>query len=44
LDPRFAGSNLAEDYGLLRAIKIHSTTSFGGQVKLSVPFIEVFME
>jgi hypothetical protein len=37
LDPRFAGSNLAEDDGFLRVIKIHSTTSFGGEVKLSVP-------
>jgi hypothetical protein len=26
------------DDGFLRAIKIHSTTSFGGEVKLSVPF------
>jgi hypothetical protein len=37
LDPRFTGSNLAEDDGFLRVIKIHSTTSFGGEVKLSVP-------
>jgi hypothetical protein len=32
LDPSFAGSNPAEDDGLLRAIKIRSTTSFGGEV------------
>jgi hypothetical protein len=34
---RFAGSNAAKDDGFLRAIKIHSTTSFGGEVKQSVP-------
>jgi hypothetical protein len=33
LDPRFAGSNLAEDDGYLRVIKV---TFFGGEVKLSV--------
>jgi hypothetical protein len=37
LDPRFAGSNLAKDYGFLRVIKILSTTSFGGEVKPLVP-------
>jgi hypothetical protein len=37
LDPRFAGSNPAEDDGFLRSIKIHSTPSFGGEVKPSVP-------
>jgi hypothetical protein len=37
LDPRFAGSNPAEVDGVLRAIKIHRTTSFRGEVKLSVP-------
>jgi hypothetical protein len=37
LDPRFAGSNPAEDYGFLRVIKMCSTTSFGGDVKSSVP-------
>jgi hypothetical protein len=31
------GSNPAEDDGFLRAIRIHSTTSFGWEVKLSVP-------
>jgi hypothetical protein len=36
IDPRFAGSYLAEDNGFLSAIKILSTISFGGQVKLSV--------
>jgi hypothetical protein len=36
-DPRFAGSNPAEDNGFLRVIKIRSTTSFGGEVKSSVP-------
>jgi hypothetical protein len=29
--PRFAGSNLAEDDGFLRAIKICNTTFFGGE-------------
>jgi hypothetical protein len=37
LHPRFAGSNPAEDDGFLRAIKIHSTTSFGGEVKPQAP-------
>jgi hypothetical protein len=37
LDPRFAGSNLAEDDGFLKAIKFRSTTSFGEEVKPSVP-------
>jgi hypothetical protein len=31
LDPKFSGSNPAEDDGFLRAIKIRSTTSFGGK-------------
>jgi hypothetical protein len=34
MDPRNAGSNPAED-GFLRAIKIRSTTSFGGEVRPS---------
>jgi hypothetical protein len=34
MDPRNAGSNPAED-GFLRAIKISSTTSFGGEVRPS---------
>jgi hypothetical protein len=37
LDPRFAGSNPAEDDGVLRVIKIRNTISFGGELKLSVP-------
>jgi hypothetical protein len=37
LDPRFAGSSPSKDDGFLRAIKIHSTTSFGGEVKPVVP-------
>jgi hypothetical protein len=37
VDPRFAGSNPAEDNGFLRVIKIRSTTSFVGELKLSVP-------
>jgi hypothetical protein len=37
LDPRFAGSNPAEDDGFSRVIKIRSTPSFGGEVKPSVP-------
>jgi hypothetical protein len=37
LGPRFAGSNPAEDDGFLRVIKFRSTTSFGGEVKPSVP-------
>jgi hypothetical protein len=32
-DPRFADSNTAEGNGFLRAIKILSTHSFGGEVK-----------
>jgi hypothetical protein len=30
------GSNLAKDEGFLRAVKIHSMTSFEGEVKASV--------
>jgi hypothetical protein len=33
LDPTSAGSNPAEDDGTLREIKVHSTTSFGGDIK-----------
>jgi hypothetical protein len=31
-------SNFAEGHGLLRAIKIRNTCSYGGKVKLSTPF------
>jgi hypothetical protein len=34
LDPRFAGSNPAEDGGFFRAVNIRSTTSFGEEEKL----------
>jgi hypothetical protein len=37
VDPKLAGSNPGEDDGILRAIKIRSTTSFEGEVKPSVP-------
>ena len=37
LEPKFAGSNPAEDVGFLRAKKILRTPSFGGEVKPSVP-------
>jgi hypothetical protein len=37
LDPRFAGSIPTEVDGFLRVIKIRITTSFGGEVKPSVP-------
>jgi hypothetical protein len=33
LDPRFEGSNAAENDGFLRVIKIRSTTSFEGEIK-----------
>jgi hypothetical protein len=35
LDPRFTDSNPAEGGGFLKAIKIRSTLSFGGEVKPS---------
>jgi hypothetical protein len=39
LDTRFAGSNPAENYWLLRATKISSIISFGGEIKPpSVPY------
>jgi hypothetical protein len=38
LVPKFAGSNPAEAVGFLRAKKILSMPSFGGEVKPSVPF------
>jgi hypothetical protein len=37
LDPGFAGLDMAEYDAFLRVIKILSTTSFGGEVKPSVP-------
>jgi hypothetical protein len=37
LVPKFAGSNSGEAVGFLRAKKILSTPSFGGEVKPSVP-------
>jgi hypothetical protein len=37
MDSRFADSIPAEDDGFLTAIKIRSTTSFGGKVKPSAP-------
>jgi len=37
LVPKFAGSNPAETVGFLRAKKILTTPSFGGEVKPSVP-------
>jgi hypothetical protein len=40
LDPRFAGSNPADDYGFLRVIKIRNTTYFEGEVKPSAPCLE----
>jgi hypothetical protein len=39
LVPKFAGSNQAEAVGILRAKKILSTPSFGGEVKPSVPWL-----
>jgi hypothetical protein len=41
LDSRFEGSNPAEDDGFLRAIKICSTTSFGGEVKPSASCLKI---
>jgi hypothetical protein len=41
MDPRFAGLNPTEDDGILRAIQIRSTTSFGGKVKPSVPYRKI---
>jgi hypothetical protein len=37
LESRFACSDPAEDDEYLREIKIHNTTSFRGEIKLSVP-------
>jgi hypothetical protein len=39
-NPRFAGSNLDEDDGVLRGIKIRNT-SFGWEAKPSVPSREI---
>jgi hypothetical protein len=36
-DPSFAGSNPDENDGFLRATKIRSTTSFGGEIQPSGP-------
>jgi hypothetical protein len=38
LDRRFAGSKPAEDDEFLREIKIHSTPSFGGELKPPNPY------
>jgi hypothetical protein len=40
-DPRFAGSNPAEDDRFLRAIKIRNTASFRGEVKLSLQSLKI---
>jgi hypothetical protein len=37
LDRRFAGSNPAEGDGILMAVEIRSTTSFGEEVKPPAP-------
>jgi hypothetical protein len=37
LDPRFTGSDLAENDGFLREIKISGMSSFGGEVKSPTP-------
>jgi hypothetical protein len=42
LVPRFAGSNQAENDGFSRAIKICSTTPFGGEIKPPVPFVRLY--
>jgi hypothetical protein len=42
MDPRFAGSNPAEDDGFLTAIKIRSTTYFGGEVKPSAHVVKFY--
>jgi hypothetical protein len=42
LDPGFMGSNPAEDDGFLWAIKLHSTTSFGREVKPFVTCRDIF--
>jgi hypothetical protein len=38
-----AGLNLAEDDGFLRAIKIRTRTSFGGEIKPSVPCHKILL-
>jgi hypothetical protein len=43
LDPRFAGSNPAEDDGFLRAIRIHSKPYFRGEVKPSAPCLKILL-
>jgi hypothetical protein len=42
LDTRFEGSNPVEGDEFLRTIKICSTTSFGGEVKLPVPCCKIY--
>jgi hypothetical protein len=42
LDPRFVVSNSVEIDRFLRAIKIHSMHSFGGEVKPSSPCQQIF--
>jgi hypothetical protein len=42
LDREFTDSNLAKDDGVLRVIKIHSTTSFRRRVKLLACVVKFF--
>jgi hypothetical protein len=40
-DPRFVGSDPAEDDEFLRTIKVCNTTSFGGEVKPPFPCCKI---
>jgi hypothetical protein len=42
MDQRFADSDPAEDDGFLRAIKVLSTTSFGGEAKPSTHMVRFY--
>jgi hypothetical protein len=42
LNPKFAGSNPAEDDGFIRAIQSVALTSFGGEVKPAVPRSKIY--
>jgi hypothetical protein len=44
LDPRLAGSNPAKDDGFLSTVNIRSTSSLGGEVKLSAPLCNAILK
>jgi hypothetical protein len=42
IGPKVRGVKPGRSYGFLRAIKIHSTPLFGGEVKPSAPYRKIY--